>query len=183
MPTIRTTSEVELLTGSQWLEMVTTARAAITAETASSTGMPAATSAPKTTSSRISVMGTEVASAWRKFSESSMARPMLSSPVSAIRRPGWPTWTVATARWSAATSGSALPFVCGTWKVTRALRPSAEIREVPPGLRGDLMLPASSGRRRSDATTSRAACCMVALRAKVSPGARAWMSTVSSARP
>ena len=41
------------------------------------------------------------------------------------------------------------------------------------------MLPASSGRRRSDATTSRAACCMVALRANVSPGARAWMSTVS----
>ena len=60
----------------------------MTAETASSTGMPAAIRAPNTTRSRISVMGTEVASARPKFSDWSTARPMLPSPVSAMRSPG-----------------------------------------------------------------------------------------------
>ena len=57
------------LIGSQWLAAVTTPMAAVSAVSASSTGMPAATSAPNTTSSRISVIGIEVASALLKFSE------------------------------------------------------------------------------------------------------------------
>jgi hypothetical protein len=88
MPTISTTSEVDEVTGSQWLPMVTSASAASTADTASSTGMPAATRAPNTTSSRISVIGTEVTSAWRKLSESSMVLTTLPSPASLMVRPG-----------------------------------------------------------------------------------------------
>ncbi len=145
----------------------------MTAETASSTGMPAATRAPNTTSSRISVMGTEVASAWPKFSDWPIARLMLPSPVSAMRRPGWRACTAATACWSAATIGSVLPLAYGTWKVTRALRPSAETRDAPPVRSGDLMLPASLGRALRDAATSRAACCRLRLRANVWPGVRA----------
>ena len=67
--------------------------------------------------------------------------------------------------------------------MTRALRPSAETREVPPGLSGDLMSAPSFGTALSDATTWRAACCMLALRENVSPGARAWISTLSEAKP
>src|SRR5258707_1190009 len=66
---ITTTSKVELPTGSQWLTIVSTPMEAVSAVTASSTGMPAATSAPNTISSRISVIGTEVASASLNFSK------------------------------------------------------------------------------------------------------------------
>ena len=88
---------MELPTGSQWLTIVSTPMAAVSAVTASSTGMPAATSAPNTISSRISVIGTEVASALLKFSELSIACPMLASPDSAMRRSGCFACTPATA--------------------------------------------------------------------------------------
>ncbi len=93
---------MEFPAGSQWLEIVTTASAAMTADTASTIGMPAATRAPNTTSSNTSVIGIEVASAWRKFRELSIARVMLASPASATSRSGWRACTAATARWSAA---------------------------------------------------------------------------------
>jgi len=51
------------LTGSQWLTIGSTPSEAVSAVSASSTGMPAATSAPNTISSRISVTGTEIPSA------------------------------------------------------------------------------------------------------------------------
>ena len=95
-----TTSKVELVTGSQWLTIVSTPMAAVSAVSASSTGMPAATSAPNTISSRISVIGTEVASALPKFSELLIAWLMLASPDSATRRSGCLAWMAATARWS-----------------------------------------------------------------------------------
>ena len=107
----------------------------MTAETASRIGMPAATRAPNTTSSRISVIGTEVASAWRKFSELSIARVMLASPASATRRSGWRACTAATARWSAATAWSWLLARPGTSNVTRALRPSADTSDPRPACR------------------------------------------------
>jgi hypothetical protein len=74
---ISTTSEVLDPTGSQWLTTVSTDSAVITEVMASSSGMPAATSAPNTTSSRSRVIGTEVASALRKPSPRTvlMARP------------------------------------------------------------------------------------------------------------
>jgi hypothetical protein len=58
--------------------------AVITEVPASSSGMPAAISAPNTMSSRISVIGTEVVSAFRKSASTSlvMARSPLASPAS-----------------------------------------------------------------------------------------------------
>ena len=67
--------------------------------------------------------------------------------------------------------------------MTSALRPSAETRDASPGVRGDLMCPASFGRALRDAVTSRAACCMVALRENGAPEACAWISTDSAADP
>jgi hypothetical protein len=63
---ISTTSELLEPTGSHWPGMASSEIAVITAVAASSSGMPAAISAPNTTTSRISVTGTEVTSAFRK---------------------------------------------------------------------------------------------------------------------
>ena len=63
---ISTTSDVLDPTGSHWLTTVSSDSAVTTEVAASSSGMPAAISAPNTSSSRISVIGTEVASARRK---------------------------------------------------------------------------------------------------------------------
>ena len=63
---ISTTSEVLDPTGSHRLKMVSRDSAVTTDVSASNSGMPAATRAPNTSSSRTSVMGTEVASALRK---------------------------------------------------------------------------------------------------------------------
>ncbi len=63
----------------------------ITTVPASTTGMPAAISAPKTASSRIRVIGTDVISALRK-SELIRAFPtasVLAPPASATSRPGY----------------------------------------------------------------------------------------------
>ena len=57
IPMISTTSDVLVPTGSHWPMTDSSETAAMTAVTASSTGMPAATSAPNTTSSKISVTG------------------------------------------------------------------------------------------------------------------------------
>ena len=160
----------------------------MTAETASRMGMPAATSAPNTTSSRTSVSGTEVASAWRKFSELSMVRAMLASPVSATIRPGWAACTAATARWSAATAWSELGTLPGTSNVTRALRPFADTSDGRPGCpapaaSGDWIPVADFGRAVRAVTTSRTACRMLVSAANVRPAARAWIRTTSLAAP
>ena len=74
---ISTTSDVLDPTGSQWLMTVSNDSADITEVMASSSGIPAATSAPNTSNSSSRVTGTEVASALRKpFSSTElMARP------------------------------------------------------------------------------------------------------------
>ena len=102
--------------------------AAVSAVSASSTGMPAATSEPNTASIRISVIGTEVASALLKFSELLIACWMLASPVSATRRSGWLACTPATACWRVVTAWSMFVTLPGTWNVTRALCPSFDTR-------------------------------------------------------
>ena len=134
------------------------------------------------------MIGTEVASAWRKSRELSMARVMLASPVSATSKPGWRVCTVATARWSAATAWSWLAVLPGTTNVTRALRPSADTRDPLPGRRppaasGEAMWAASFGRADRAVTTWRTACRMSPSRARVWPAARAWISTSSGAEP
>ena len=153
MPMMTTTSKVEPLTGSQWLTIVSTPIAAVSAVTASRTGMPAATSAPNTTSSRISVIGTEVASALLKFSELLIAWDTLASPVSATRKSGWLAWTLATAPCRADTALSRFWTLPGTSNVMRALRPSFDTSAWPPADSGVLMPVAYSGRRASDAAT------------------------------
>ena len=125
-----TTSDVLGPTGSHRLITVSSDSAVITEVAASSSGMPAAISAPNTSSSRSSVIGTEVASALRKPLASSplMARPELASPPSAMRRPGYLAWTAATARSAGATAAAWPSAGPGTPNVTRALRPSADTR-------------------------------------------------------
>jgi hypothetical protein len=164
--------------------MVSSASAAITADTASSTGMPAATRAPNTTSSKISVIGTEVASAWRKLSESLMALATLPSPDSLMVRPGCWACTAATACWSAATWRSVLPLplaLPGTWKRTSALRPSADTSEPLPAVSGELMWLAFLGWADSAAATCWAAWRRSWLWRKVTAPDRAWMRTDSDA--
>ena len=105
MPMISTTSEVLDPMGSQRLGTASSETATITALPASSTGMPAAISAPNTASSRISVIGTEVTSAlWKSLPIIVLAAwSVLASPASATRNPGWAACTRATAARSALT--------------------------------------------------------------------------------
>ena len=77
IPMISTTSDVLEPTGSHRLTTVSSDSAVITEVAASSSGMPAAISAPNTTSSSTRVIGTEVTSACRKsaLTMSLVARP------------------------------------------------------------------------------------------------------------
>ena len=162
---------------------------AVSAVSASSTGMPAATSAPNTSSSRISVIGTDVASARPKFSEELIACVMLASPDSAIRRSGCRPCTPATACCKVVAACPTSGTLPGTLNVTRALRPSFDTRAVPPEDgppeawppvdRGVRMPVASLGSAASAAATCEAAVRRAGSVAKVAPGAVAWMSTVS----
>ena len=113
---ISTTSDVLDPTGSHWLMTVSSDSAVITEVTASSSGMPAAIRAPNTSSSKTSVIGTEVASAWRKPLSSTelMARAALASPPSATSSPGYCAWTAATALSAGATAVAWLACAPGT---------------------------------------------------------------------
>ena len=179
---ISTTSEVLAPTGSHWPTTDSSETAAMTAVTASSTGMPAATSAPNTTSSRISVTGMEVASALRKSLPTALltAAEMLASPVSATTRSGCSACTAATAccaGWTADVASSGLP---GTVKVTSALRPSADTSAVLPDPSGERMSAADLGSALSAAATCRAAWRICGSDAKVAPADCAWISTLSA---
>lgn len=107
--------------------------AVATAVPASSSGIPAAIRAPNTISSSASVIGSDVTSALRKSAPtiSPTALLMLAEPASAISRSRCPAWTAATALsavvtvWVAAVVFARSPTRV---KVTRADRPSAEIR-------------------------------------------------------
>ena len=153
---ISTTSEVLDPMGSHRLGTASRETATMTALPASSTGMPAAISAPNTASSRISVIGTEVSSAlWKSLPIIVLAAwSVLASPASDTMRPGWAAWTRATAARSAATVASALACGPATLNVTSAVRPSAETRPWPPGPSGDRMSRAARGSPWSARTTS-----------------------------
>ena len=167
--------------------------------------MPAAISAPNTTSSRIRVIGTDVSSAmWKsEASRAFAAASVLAPPASATIRSGWAACTLATAAWSAATVASASACGPATLNVTSALPPPAETRPAalppaplagPPGGSpavfeltsagpGELMSSAAPGRARSAAATCRAACCICGSVGKGEPraaGPRGWMRTLSA---
>ena len=143
--------------------------AAVTAVPASSSRMPAAISAPKTASSRISVTGTEVTSALRKSWPSCAfaARSALAAPASAMCSRGFPAAAAATARCAGSAAWSTFAELPGTVKVTSALRPSADTRPrgaapgrpAPgwPAPSGDRMSPAECGSAASTAVTCRTA--------------------------
>jgi len=99
IPTSSTIEEVVWPIGSQRLGMAISEIAEITAVPASSSGMPAAISAPNTTSSRTSETGTEVTSAFLKswLVMLPVARSRLAPPASSIFSPGWCAATAATA--------------------------------------------------------------------------------------
>ena len=109
IPTSSTTDEVVESTGSQWLGIASSDMALITAVPASRTGMPAATSAPNTTTSNTSVIGTDVSSDFRKSApiRRLVARFTLAAPASPIRSSGCCACTAATAFRSADTARSA----------------------------------------------------------------------------
>ena len=170
--------------GSHCPGMASSASAVNTAVPASSTGMPAAISAPNTAISRISVIGTEVSSACRKswLTIALAARSALASPASAISRPGWRACTPATARSAGTTVWSSWLTWPGTVKVTRALRPSAETSPVWPAPNGVAMSRAECGTAASAAATCWAARRMAGSARYVRPGPplpRGWISTYS----
>src|ERR1035441_371533 len=99
IPTSSTIEEVVLPIGSQRPGMASSEIAEITAVPASSNGMPAAISAPNTTSSRTSETGIEVTSALRKswLVMLPVTRSRLASPASSMVSPGWRAAMAATA--------------------------------------------------------------------------------------
>ncbi len=124
IPMISTVSDVDDPTGSQWLGMASSESADMTAVPASSSGMPAAISAPKTISSSTSVTGTDVSSALRKswLSKAFAARSALASPASAISSSGFLAWMAATARSAGPTAVSCRATGPGTVNVTSTER-------------------------------------------------------------
>ena len=161
IPTSSTIEEVVLSTGSQRPGMASSEIAEITAVPASSSGMPAAISAPNTTSSRTSETGIEVTSAFLKSWPVMLpiARSTLAPPASSIFSPGWCAWTAATAFSAGTTAVSSLSGLPATLKVTSAEPGFPGLALTRPGLvSGDSMPAADPGSARSAATTSRTAC-------------------------
>src|SRR3954470_8887874 len=96
-------------TGAMWLIGPARPIVPTTAEIASSSGSPAATSVPKARTRMISVRGSDMNSAfWRSFSPASlMAFWALTSPNCPISRPGWDFEAASTVLTAAATGPSA----------------------------------------------------------------------------
>ena len=155
IPTSSTIEEVVWPIGSQWLGMASSEIAEITAVPASSSGMPAAISAPNTMSSSTSETGIEVTSAFLKslLVMLPVARSRLASPASSIFSPGWCAATAATAFMAGTTAWSSFPGLPATWKVTSADRPLTR----PGRLSGDCTSAADFGTARSAVTTCRTA--------------------------
>ncbi len=156
IPTSSTIEEVVPSIGSQRLGMASREIAEMTAVPASSSGMPAAISAPNTISSRTSETGIEVTSALRKswLVMLPVARSRLALPASATVSPGCLAWMAATAFRAGTTAWSSLPGLPATLKVTSADRPLTR----PGLLSGDWTSVAAAGSARSAATTCRTAC-------------------------
>jgi hypothetical protein len=115
--------------GTSWLGSATRPSVAATAERPSSSGMPAATSAPKATTRMARVIGMESVSAFLKSSSKDCESALLE-----LASPNCPTKTPrfwAATRSTAATTGPTASSVCSSSprssKFTRAERPSREI--------------------------------------------------------
>ena len=104
MPISVITIEVLSSTGKMWLGNATRPMVAITAEMASSTGTPAATSAPNAITRMSRVTGSESVSARLRslWTNLSIWLPTLASPNSSMRRSGCARW----AAWMAASTGA-----------------------------------------------------------------------------
>ena len=126
-------------TGVMWLKTPTIPSAAATAEIASSSGTPAAASAPKARTRIASVIGNESFSALRRSSSKlfDSALSALASPNCSTRSSGWSAWTRATAASVASTLSSSAWSLPSRSKVTRAERPSEETCDSLPGASGD----------------------------------------------
>ncbi len=152
--------------------------AVTTAVPASNSGMPAAISAPKTPTSKMSVIGRDVDSALRKsrLIWLLITRSSLAPPASAIRRPGCAAWTPATAWRAGRTAWSSL--FPGTLKATRTDLPSAEISD--PVVSGDrTSVAVDRGSLRSAVTTCSGAC-RSSGSVRKEAALRAWISTSST---
>ena len=113
---------IDASTCNTWLSSSVTPSAASTAVKPSSSGTPAATSAPNATTRISSVIGTEVASALWKSSLTSLliALLLLAVPSSPMNSPGWARCTAVVADKAAATRFCAVSGSPVIWKVTSA---------------------------------------------------------------
>ena len=167
-------------TGDSWLNSETRPIVPNTADRASSSGRPAATSEPKATMRISSVTGSDSVSAFLKSSSktSPSALPALASPNCSMRRSGFARCAAATAASGASTRSSVTSKSPASWKETSAERPSFAIWPALPAAKGDWTWVTCSVfvRRRS---TSATAALNAASRVVASP--RDCTRTVSSA--
>ena len=142
-------------TGIRWLSGDSRPSAASTAVMPSSSGMPAATTAPKATSRIASVIGSDVNSArWKsEVMASQIALFALASPNCSTRTDGWARWAPAVAAIAALTFSRDCSSSPSTRKVTSAERPSRDTVPPTPGATRSR----TCGVARSRATTSRTA--------------------------
>ena len=110
MPINRITDLVASPAATTWLASADRPIVASTPEKASSTGSPAATSAPNAISRISSVTGTvEYSARWKSFVSVLFSSWVeLANPNSATVNPGWRSWTCATASSTGCTFLSAL---------------------------------------------------------------------------
>src|SRR4051812_1393957 len=125
----------------------------------SSSGRPAATSAPKAMTRMSSVIGSERVSAFLKSSSRALLSALfaLASPNCSMRNPGWRRWAAATAVRIAPTRFSALSWSPRRSKFTSALRRSREIWPSSPTRSGSLTLRTVAKRLTVPTTSSIAA--------------------------
>ena len=170
---------IDSSTGVAWLSSETRPIVPKTADRASSSGSPAATSEPNATIRISSVIGSDSVSAFLKsFSKTSpSALPALASPNCSMRRSGLAACAAATAASGASTRSSVTSKSPASWKLTSTERPSGEIWPALPASYGDLMCATCAVRRRR-CSTSATADLKAASRALA---LRDWTSTVSSA--
>ena len=163
-----------------WLRSAVRPSAAATAVMPSSSGIPAAASAPKAKTRITSVTGSELTSArWKScWKRCVMALLELASPNSPTNSPGWAAWTASAAASAGATRSVAVSGSPVIWNVTSAAVPSVERCPSLPGCSGDAMR-ATAGMRDSRATTSWTA---ARYSAPCSGPLRLWISTCSAAR-
>ena len=156
----RITSLIDWSTGVMWLISATIPIVPSTAVIASTSGIIAATSAPKVTSRINSVIGSEVSSARWKSS-------LITSEI-CFDALAWPNWPIANPAWAAcaapvafnvaATRSSTSLSLPASWNCSSAECPSVEMRAWLPGAYGlskFFVYGTATSRRCTSATTAR----------------------------